>query len=142
VVIEPARVTSGHSEGSSEQPSKRVRKGNLTTVKIVTVVGARPQFVKAAAVNRKLRERHTEILVHTGQYRDYEMSGTFYDGLEITTPDMNLGVDRPGALPRHGDLDGVGAVRADRLRWLTEEAYWLAVPCITLRDDTEWGRDR
>lgn len=61
-------------------------------MKIVTVVGARPQFIKIAAVSRKLRERHQEILVHTGQHYDYEMSGTFFDGLEIPCPDVNLEV--------------------------------------------------
>jgi UDP-GlcNAc3NAcA epimerase len=59
---------------------------------VVTVVGARPQFVKAAAVSRTLRSRHKEILVHTGQHYDYEMSGVFFDGLEIPPPDVNLGV--------------------------------------------------
>jgi len=52
-------------------------------MKIVSIVGARPQFVKAAAVSRKLREQHSEILVHTGQHYDYEMSGIFFDGLEM-----------------------------------------------------------
>ncbi|HEY3044212.1 MAG TPA: UDP-N-acetylglucosamine 2-epimerase (non-hydrolyzing) [Vicinamibacterales bacterium] len=61
-------------------------------MRIVTVVGARPQFVKAAAISRKLRARHTEILVHTGQHYDYGMSGVFFDGLEIPAPDVNLGV--------------------------------------------------
>jgi UDP-GlcNAc3NAcA epimerase len=61
-------------------------------VKIVTIVGARPQFIKIAAVSRKLRERHQEILVHTGQHYDYQMSGTFFDGLELPQPDVNLGV--------------------------------------------------
>jgi UDP-N-acetylglucosamine 2-epimerase len=61
-------------------------------VKIVSIVGARPQFIKAAAVSRLLRERHTEILVHTGQHYDYEMSGIFFDGLELPRPEVNLGV--------------------------------------------------
>ena len=61
-------------------------------MKIVSIIGARPQFIKAAAVSRLLRERHTEILVHTGQHYDYEMSGIFFDGLELPHPEVNLGV--------------------------------------------------
>jgi UDP-GlcNAc3NAcA epimerase len=61
-------------------------------VKIVSIVGARPQFIKAAAVSRELRAEHVEILVHTGQHYDYEMSGAFFDGLEIPRPEVNLGV--------------------------------------------------
>jgi UDP-N-acetylglucosamine 2-epimerase len=58
----------------------------------VSIVGARPQFIKAAAVSRVLRERHQEILVHTGQHYDYEMSGIFFDGLDLPRPNVNLGV--------------------------------------------------
>lgn len=61
-------------------------------MKIVSIVGARPQFIKAAAVSRVLRERHAEVLVHTGQHYDYEMSGIFFDGLDLPCPDTNLGV--------------------------------------------------
>src|SRR5229473_3469143 len=61
-------------------------------MKIVSIVGARPQFIKAAAVSRKLREKHQEILVHTGQHYDYEMCDIFFDGLELPKPDANLGI--------------------------------------------------
>lgn len=61
-------------------------------MKIVTIVGARPQFVKAAAVSRKLRERHTEILVHTGQHFDRNMSKDFFEKLDIPEPDYHLGI--------------------------------------------------
>lgn len=61
-------------------------------MKIVTVIGARPQFIKAAAVSRSLREKHTEILVHTGQHYDNNMSDIFFKELNIPRPNYNLGV--------------------------------------------------
>lgn len=61
-------------------------------MKFVTVVGARPQFIKASAVSRELRAAHTEILVHTGQHYDDEMSAVFFAELGISAPDYALGV--------------------------------------------------
>src|SRR3954453_24130795 len=59
-------------------------------MKIATIVGARPQFIKAAAFSRELRKRHQEFLIHTGQHYDYAMSGVFFDGLELPAPNANL----------------------------------------------------
>lgn len=61
-------------------------------MKIVTVVGARPQFIKAAAGSRALRKQHQEILIHTGQHFDDNMSAVFFREMEIPEPDYNLGV--------------------------------------------------
>ena len=61
-------------------------------MKIVTVVGARPQFIKAAAGSRALRKQHQEILVHTGQHFDDNMSAVFFREMGIPEPDYNLGV--------------------------------------------------
>jgi len=61
-------------------------------MKIVTVVGARPQFIKAAVVSRILREQAQEILVHTGQHFDYNMSEVFFEELGIPKPEYNLGI--------------------------------------------------
>ena len=60
--------------------------------KVLTVIGNRPQFVKAAAVSTHLRERAEEILVHTGQHYDPELSEVFFDQLELPEPDHELGV--------------------------------------------------
>jgi UDP-N-acetylglucosamine 2-epimerase len=61
------------------------------SVRIVTIIGNRPQFVKAAAVSRKLRESHDELIVHTGQHYDDELSRIFFDELGIPAPDRQLG---------------------------------------------------
>jgi UDP-N-acetylglucosamine 2-epimerase (non-hydrolysing)/UDP-GlcNAc3NAcA epimerase len=61
-------------------------------MKVVTIVGARPQFIKAAAVSRVLRKQHTEILVHTGQHYDENMSDVFFEELHIPRPNYNLKV--------------------------------------------------
>jgi UDP-N-acetylglucosamine 2-epimerase len=61
-------------------------------MKVLTVLGARPQFIKAAPVSRVLRTHHQEFLVHTGQHYDDAMSELFFRQLAIPTPDINLGV--------------------------------------------------
>ncbi len=61
-------------------------------MKIVTIVGARPQFIKAAAGSREIRKDHQEILVHTGQHFDDNMSSVFFREMNIPEPDYNLGI--------------------------------------------------
>lgn len=71
-------------------------------MKIATVVGARPNFIKAAVVSRELRQAHDEIIVHTGQHFDHNMSKVFFNELGIPKPDYNLGI----AGGTHGQMTG------------------------------------
>ena len=108
---------------------------------ILSVVGARPQFIKAAPVSRALaRAGLTEYLVHTGQHYDREMSGSFFEELGIREPDVNLQIgggthgeqtgrmlprleavmqeQRPGCVLVYGDTNSTlaGALAASKLR--------------------------
>lgn len=72
--------------------------------KIVTVVGARPQFIKLAVVSRALRRKpeFQEVLVHTGQHYDHNMSDVFFEEMDIPKPDYNLGISGG----THGEMTG------------------------------------
>jgi UDP-N-acetylglucosamine 2-epimerase len=71
-------------------------------MKVITILGARPQFIKAAPVSRALRRKHQEILVHTGQHYDANMSEIFFEELHIPRPEYHLGVGGGG----HGQMTG------------------------------------
>ena len=63
-------------------------------MKVVSLVGARPQFIKEAVANKAVRDTNAwrHVLVHSGQHYDFNMSGTFFDELGIPKPDYFLGV--------------------------------------------------
>jgi UDP-N-acetylglucosamine 2-epimerase len=73
-------------------------------MRIISLVGNRPQFVKAAAVSRRLRERHEELLVHSGQHYDDELSEVFFRELSLPAPDRRLGV---GSGPNSEQVTGI-----------------------------------
>ena len=85
-------------------------------MKILTVVGARPQFIKAAAVSGPLRRRATEILLHTGQHYDASMSDRFFEELPLPKPDHHLGVGSGShAQQTAAMLNGIeGAIEQER----------------------------
>ncbi len=95
-------------------------------MKLVTVVGARPQFIKAAAISRALREpqyRHIdECIVHTGQHFDANMSDVFFQELDIPRPKYNLEISGG----THGRMTGRMLMAIEEV--LTSEAPdWLVV---------------
>ena len=73
-------------------------------MKVLTVVGARPQFVKAAPVSRVLRRAHQEVLVHTGQHYDDAMSAAFFRDLELPVPDVDLEVGSASHALQTGEM--------------------------------------
>lgn len=80
-------------------------------MKVVSIIGARPQFIKCAPVSRELRKIADEVLVHTGQHYDDNMSGVFFRELGIAAPDYHLGVGSGAHGQQTGEmLKGIEAI--------------------------------
>jgi UDP-GlcNAc3NAcA epimerase len=96
------------------------------TRKIVTVIGARPQFIKAAVVSRVIRNEYAdaleEVLVHTGQHYDHNMSQVFFDELEIPPPKYNLDISGGN----HGAMTGK-MLEAIETVLLDEKPDWVLI---------------
>ena len=92
-------------------------------MKVVTIVGARPQFIKAAPISKVLREAgHTEFLLHTGQHYDYGMSQVFFEELGLPAANVNLDV-RSG---NHGQQTGQMLMGIEEVL-LKEKPDWVLV---------------
>src|SRR4051794_1652295 len=89
--------------GSSDISETQTETATLPMKRILTVVGARPQFIKAAPVSRALAaDGLTEVIVHTGQHFDALMSDVFFDELDIPKPAHNLEINSLA----HGAMTG------------------------------------
>jgi len=92
-------------------------------MKIITIVGARPQFIKSAPVSKALHNAgHEEFLLHTGQHYDHRMSQIFFEEMGISKPKANLGVGSG----LHGQQTGQMLIQIEEIL-LTEKPDWVLV---------------
>ena len=92
-------------------------------MKVLTVIGARPQFIKAAVVSNALRARNIEeFLVHTGQHFDENMSNVFFDEMGISEPQANLGISGG----THGKMTGEMLIEVEKLV-IEQKPDWVLV---------------
>ncbi|MDL2297126.1 UDP-N-acetylglucosamine 2-epimerase (non-hydrolyzing) [Bacteroidales bacterium OttesenSCG-928-C03] len=93
-------------------------------MKIITVIGARPQFIKAAPISRAI-DRHAdiqEIVIHTGQHFDDNMSSVFFEEMDIRKPAYNLGINSLS----HGAMTGLMLAKIEEIL-LIEKPDWMMV---------------
>jgi len=90
-------------------------------MKIASVVGARPQFIKLAPLSRELRKKHREVLIDTGQHYDEEMRGNFFSEFRIPKPDHSLGIGSAD----HGEQTG-------KMLIAVEKALMSELPRLTI----------
>lgn len=93
-------------------------------MKIITIIGARPQFVKAATLSRELQKHDAiqEVIIHTGQHFDANMSAVFFEQMHIPKPDYNLGI----ASLNHGAMTGRMMEEIEKIV-LKEKPDWMVV---------------
>ncbi len=98
-------------------------------MKILTILGARPQFIKVGSISREIAkyDEIDEVIVHTGQHYAANMSDVFFGEMKIPEPDYSLGIGGEN----HGAMTEQMIEKIEKV-CLQEEL------CITLRDETEW----
>jgi len=93
-------------------------------MKILTIIGARPQFIKAATVSRSIKKYPNikEVIIHTGQHYDENMSEIFFKQMDISKPDYNLGINSLS----HGAMTGETLIGIEKIL-LNEKPDWVLV---------------